>query len=220
MLKILLHRFGKLYSEELGINLKTKKSTENFKWFLAAILLGARISETIAKNTYRALKKYKLLTPKAIIKTTWKFLVSHVMAEGGYVRYDEKTSAMLLDICKKLIAQYNGDLNQLYLAATDANDLVQKLLDFKGIGPITVNIFLRELRGIWKKADPPFSDFVKLGAKSLGIKDLKQYWQKNKITGYRFAHFEVALLRLGKDFCHKNKCKTCPLKSNCKRKNL
>ena len=113
MLKILLQHFGKLYSEELGINLKTKQSAEIFKWFLAAILLGARISETIAKNTYLALKKYKLLTPKAIVKTKWKFLVSHVMAEGGYVRYDGKTSTTLLDISNKLIEQYNGDFNQL-----------------------------------------------------------------------------------------------------------
>jgi endonuclease III len=218
MLKTLLQHFGELYSEELGINLKTKKPTEIFKWFLASILLGARISETIAKNTYLAMKKYKLLTPKAIKNTTWKFLVTHVMAEGGYVRYDEKTSAMLLDINKKLIKQYNGDLNQLYRAATDTNDLMQKLLEFKGIGPITVNIFLRELRGIWKKANPPFSDFVTLAAKKLKIKNLEKYWQKNKIKGYRFSHFEVALLRLGKNFCCKKKCEICPLKLTCKRK--
>jgi len=42
------------YSEELGINLKSRKSEKIFKWFLASILYGARISETIAKNTYRA----------------------------------------------------------------------------------------------------------------------------------------------------------------------
>ena len=52
MSRNLLKRFGQTYSEELGINLKAGKSSEIFKWFLASILFGARISEAIAKNTY------------------------------------------------------------------------------------------------------------------------------------------------------------------------
>jgi endonuclease III len=191
------------YSEELGINLKSKKSEEIFKWFLASILFGARISETIAKNTYKTLEKYKLLTPQAIIKSGWDFLVSHIMAEGGYVRYDGKTSTTLLEICEKLIKEYNGDLNQLHKRAKDSVDLEQRLMNFKGIGPITVNIFLRELRGIWKKADPEFCDFVLIAAQNLGIKDIKKYWQKHKVKGYTFVNFEVALLKIGKDLYHK-----------------
>lgn len=214
-MELLLKLFGKTYSEELAIDLKAKKSSEIFKWFLASILFGARISETIAKNTYLALKKYKLLTPQSIIKSNWEFLVTHIMAEGGYVRYDGKTSTTLLDISAQLIKNYNGDLNQLHDTAADSNDLEQRLVAFKGIGPITVNIFLRELRGIWKKANPPFSDYVIFAAKNLGIKDIKQYWQKNKVKGYNFVNFEAALLRLGKNYCHKNKCKICPLKNNC-----
>ena len=193
------------YSEELGIDLKSGKSEEIFKWFLASILFGARISETIAKNTYKALEKYKLLTPEAIIKSGWDFLVSHIMAEGGYVRYDGKTSTTLLEICEKLIKEYNGDINQLHKIAKDSEDLEQKLMEFKGIGPITVNIFLRELRGIWSKADPEFCEYVLIAAKNLGIKDIKKYWQQHRIKGYTFVNFEVALLKIGKDLCHKKR---------------
>jgi len=217
-MELLLKLFGQTYSEELDIDLKSKKSSEIFKWFLASILFGARISETIAKNTYLALEKYKLLTPQAIIKSNWDFLVTHIMAEGGYVRYDGKTSTTLLDISAQLIKDYNGDLNHLHDIATDSDDLEQRLIAFKGIGPITVNIFLRELRGIWQKADPSFSDYVLLAARNLGIKDIKQYWQKNKVKGYNFVNFEAALLRLGKDYCHKNKCRICSVKANCLRK--
>ncbi|KPJ67877.1 MAG: hypothetical protein AMJ43_02695 [Coxiella sp. DG_40] len=214
----LLKLFGKTYSEELGIDLKSKKSSELFKWFIASILFGARISETIAKHTYQALEKYKLLSPQAIIKAGWKFLVTHVMAEGGYVRYDEKTSTMLLDICEKLLNEYNGDLNRLHDMASNYDDLEQRLIAFKGIGPVTVNIFLRELRGIWKKANPPFCDFVMLAAKYLGVKDINKYWQKHKVKGYKLVNFEAALLRVGKDYCHKNKYDVCPLKANCLKK--
>ncbi len=40
-----------LYSEDLEIDLAKGSDAELFKWFLASILFGARISETIAKNT-------------------------------------------------------------------------------------------------------------------------------------------------------------------------
>jgi hypothetical protein len=40
-----------LYSKDLGIDLT--EPSGRFKWFLASILFGARISEKIASNTYR-----------------------------------------------------------------------------------------------------------------------------------------------------------------------
>jgi len=51
----LLERHGKLFSQELGINVKT----EPFKWFSASMLFGARISATIAKGTYKAYARRK-----------------------------------------------------------------------------------------------------------------------------------------------------------------
>lgn len=55
---------SKLYSEELNIYLKRDNDGELFKWFLASILFGAIISETIAKNTYKTFEKYNLLEAK------------------------------------------------------------------------------------------------------------------------------------------------------------
>jgi hypothetical protein len=77
-----------LYSEELEISLRRKDDKEIFKWFLASLLFGARITEIIAKNTYRAFARHRLLDPKAIVKAGWEFLVNPIMSEGGYVRYD------------------------------------------------------------------------------------------------------------------------------------
>ena len=217
MIKTLLSNFGKSYSQELGIEVGERKSAEVFKWFLASILFGARISETIAKNTYRTFEKYGLLTPKKILEAGLGFLIKPIMREGGYVRYDGVTSRKILGICQKLIEEYGGDINQIHKKAKNAKDLEEKLLEFKGIGPTTVNIFLRELRGIWEKADPSFSKFVKLAAKNLGIEEIKGYWQKEKVRGYSFVQFEAALLRLGKDFCYKDKCRDCPLKKYCQK---
>ena len=150
-----------LYSEELCIRLKENSDGELFKWFLASILFGARISETIAKRTYRTFERYNLLEPTRILKAGWNFLVNPIMREGGYVRYDGKTSTQILRDCETLIKKYDGSLKKLHNESRDSKDLENRLMDFYGIGPITMNIFLRELRPFWKKADPEPLPIVK-----------------------------------------------------------
>ncbi|HBV21086.1 MAG TPA: hypothetical protein DEF07_05130 [Nitrosomonas sp.] len=48
---------GGSYAFVLGIDLNGLKSVEIYKWFLAALLYGARISEKIATHTWQAFKK-------------------------------------------------------------------------------------------------------------------------------------------------------------------
>ena len=203
---LLVKSYGRLFSEELGIDLGSKKESETFKWFLASILFGARINETIAKNTYKALIRHNLTTPRKILMAGWYFLVKNVMGEGGYVRYDGVTSQYLIDICKKLIKDYNGKVTNIFKAAKDSKDLERRLLEFRGIGPVTVNIFLRELRGIWKKADPELGKLASLAARNLGIKVVKN------------RRIEAALTRIGKDYCRRKKCNLCPFRKFCKNK--
>ena len=143
-----------LYSEELGINLARGTDAAYFHWFLASLLFGARISETTAKKTFRAFMRHGLTTPAEIVAAGWDFLVYPVMREGGYVRYDGRKSTQVLRDCEALIADYGGSLGRLHEAARDVRDLEERLLAFYGIGPVTMNIFLRELRPFWAKADP------------------------------------------------------------------
>jgi hypothetical protein len=72
----------------------------------------------------------------------------------------------------------------------------------KGIGPTTVSIFLREMRGVWSKADPEPSPLVKLAMSELGIKDIKKLAARQHLDPVRL---ETALLRLGKDFIRKKR---------------
>ena len=65
---------------------------------------------------------------------------------------------------------YDGDLNILHEKAHDPEGLESKLKEFKGVGPVTVNIFLRELRGIWEKAQPmPVDPVIIAGQTVKGI---------------------------------------------------
>lgn len=180
-----------LYSEELGIDLKSNSDNELFKWFLASILFGARITETIARNTYGTLERYSLLEPQKILDAGWDFLVNPIMREGGYVRYDFKTSTKILKICETLIREYAGSLKKLHEVSRDAKDLEKRILNFYGIGPVTMNIFLRELRPYWKKADPEPLPVVRKISQKLGI-SLNEYNRKSIV----FTRIEAGLIRL------------------------
>ena len=216
-IQALLKILGGKFSTALGINLKNSGSGGIFKWFLASILFGARISEKIAVNTFKEFEKRKVLSPDAILKTGWEGLVE-LLDAGGYVRYDFKTASKLLEIVKDLKEKYDSSLNKLHQESKGTGDLEKNLQSLgKGIGEITTNIFLRELRDIWKKAEPYPSDLVILACRKSGLipsgisskekilTELKSIWQENKIKGKDFADFEAALLRLGKDYYHKGK---------------
>jgi len=180
---------SELYSEELGIYLKENNDKEIFKWFLASILFGTRISETIAKNTYKTFERYSLLQPRKILN-----LVNPIMREGGYVRYDGKTSTQILKNCETLLQKYRGSLNELHKEAQNSKDLEDKLTNFYGIGPVTTNIFLRELRPFWEKSNPEPLPIVKKIARKYEI-NLDKYNRKS----LTFVRIEAGLIRLRKE---------------------
>ncbi len=219
----LIAAFGGRFSKELGIDLSKGKSEEIFKWFLASKLFGARIGANIAIKTYKEFERCGVLSPERIIKTGWDGLV-RILDDGGYARYDFSTATKLLEIMKDLQKNYNGDLNRLEQEARDEEGLERLLKGLgKGIGDVTVNIFLRELRLIWPKARPEPSDLVKLSARNIGIikqnedalEPLERVWAKYKIRGKDFCDLEAALVKLGKDYCKKLKCKGCPMETKC-----
>ncbi len=184
---------SQLYSEELGIALDQQTDPQYFRWFLASVLFGARISGAIAMHTYQAFEHHGLLTPEKIVETGWDYLVYPVMREGGYVRYDGRKSDQILRDCNKLLDEYGGSLGRLHESAQDSRDLESRLDAFYGVGPVTLNIFLRELRPYWRKADPyPLPRVVK-EAEQLGL-DLSAF-NRNTVT---FTRIEAGLIRLHK----------------------
>jgi hypothetical protein len=203
-----VNQFGNPFSEGLGIDLKSKKSDEICKWFLASILYSKPIRESSATNTYRAFENDDLLTASKIVDAGWEVLVTD-LDEGGYTRYDFSTATKLLEVFGNLRKRYGGDMNRLHALAKDSRDLEERLKELgKGIGDTTVSIFLRDMRVAWPKADPKPSPQVKLAMQELKIKDLKTF---AKAKGIDLVRLETALLRLGKDFLRKGKSITIEL---------
>jgi hypothetical protein len=206
----LLSGHGRLFSEQLGIRLNSLEPAELFNWFVASLLFGARITESVAIHTYEAFAARGLLSPEALADADpWDLL--DVMAEGGYVRYDGITSKKTQEAARKLLSEYGGDLNALHASASDARDLVARLTEFWGVGEVTAGIFLRELRGLWPKADPPLGPLARVAADHLGIAGPREFWRANAAPGHDFRHFEAALTRVGRDFCRPGRCMRAPI---------
>lgn len=184
-------RRSPLYSEELGIRVLRRTDREFFKWFLASLLFGGRISETLARRTFHSFARERLLTPTRILDAGWDYLVNPVMRSGGYVRYDESKSRQILRNCETLLDRYGGSLIRLHREARDCADLEARLEGFHGVGPVTTNIFLRELRPVWSKADPEPLPVVWEGARRAGV-DLSAFG-RHTVT---FARVEAGLIRM------------------------
>ncbi|MBI5854148.1 MAG: hypothetical protein HZB35_02745 [Nitrospirae bacterium] len=221
----LMERVPGRFSTELGLRLQKRRGQDLFLWFLAAILFGARISGSIAVHTHAEFVRRGLTSPERILKMGWDGLVD-VLDAGGYVRYDYKTATKLLEVMRTVIGRYEGDLNNIHRAARDSEDLSERLKSLgKGIGDVTVEIFLRELRGVWPKARPPLSSLAVLAVNHLKLEvspskrravgrlgSLRQVWREAGPAGHCFADFESALVRLGRDYCRQQRRDTCPMR--------
>jgi endonuclease III len=192
-----------LYSTDLKIDLS--QPSGRFHWFLASLLFGARISEKIACKTFRAFLEEGIDTPERILSAGWGRLV-RVLDAGGYVRYDFSTATKLIDIMSTLLERY-GSLDELRRQSADTRDLENRLMEFKGIGPVTVQIFLREMRAVWE-INPKASSRAQQAAKCLGV-DL------GELSGELLSRVETALVKLQLRCCKKKRCLQCPVSAFC-----
>ncbi len=201
-LKEFVKTYGQPYSEALGITLSSSSNTEIVKWFLASFLYSKPIRESSATKTYKVFEAHRILSADAIVEAGWDKLVA-LLDEGGYTRYDYSTADRLLEIFGNLKRLYQGDFTRLYEASRDSEGLETRLKALgKGIGDTTVSIFLRDMRGVWRKADPKPTPLVYAGMKSLKTGDLKRFARENSVDLIRI---ETALLRYAKDFLKRGK---------------
>ena len=176
---------------------------------LAAVLFGARISGKIAVKTYTEFARAGLVSSGRILNAGWDDLVA-VLGRGGYTRYNFKTADKLLEVSNTLLREYTGDLNSLHRLAADPLDPERRIKQLgKGVGDVTVNIFLREMRGIWPKAQPLPSKKLVKATRALGLiandlcdgpgilKVLKESARKDGMKSEDFPEFEAALVRFG-----------------------
>lgn len=176
------------YPQRFKMNLRE----DSFPWFLLSVLFGARITESIAVRTFFLFKTENLTSPEAIIEAGFDELVG-VLDSGGYTRYDFRTATKLIEMSQSIIDQ--GGLVKIHNDAVDFDDLVNRLKTLaKGIGDVTVGIFLREMVGVWVKAKPYPSGLVVQASNFLKIDPYTFY----KEIGVSYGELESFLVKVGK----------------------
>lgn len=155
------------YSTELGIDLDAGGSAAD-RWFLAATLFGARISAQLATRTYRALAGAGIESIGDVRRVHRSRLI-RMLDEGGYARYDERTATRLKHLAEVVVRQFPFGLDAWGQSVAEPDVLAQHLDALPGWGPITVSIFLRELRGRWPAARLEPSERVQVSAAGLGL---------------------------------------------------
>jgi len=114
-----------------------------FRWLLASFLMGKRIRSTVAVEAYRIIVDQQGLdTPLKLAETSHSVLV-RLLGQSGYARYDESTARRLHDLGNKVEVELVAQLEALQ-EASNAEGFKRWLLSFEGVGPKTVEIFMRE----------------------------------------------------------------------------
>ncbi len=168
IVQALLDRFGRTYAEQAGIRLADKPSPL-YQLLVLATLLSARISADVAVAAAKELFAAGYRTPQRMRQATWQARVD-ALVRGHYRRYDERTSTMLAEAAELLLDRWRGDLRRLRAEAGGNPEQIRELLiEFKGIGPVGADIFLREAQAVWPDIAPYVDGRVAEGAKKVGL---------------------------------------------------
>ncbi|MFE7571004.1 endonuclease [Streptomyces sp. NPDC057539] len=166
----LLDTLGRTYADEAGIHLRNTPQPL-YQLLVLSCLLSARIRSGTAVAASRALSDAGLRDARHMADATWQQRVD-ALGEGGYRRYDERTSTQLGMGAELLLKEYGGDLRRLREAAAgDITTLRSLLREVPGLGPVGVDIFLREVQGIWPEVAPYLDAKALQGARGRGLPD-------------------------------------------------
>ena len=181
------------------------------------VMIGAILTQnTNWLNVEKAignLKKHKLLQPHKLYKLSHKRLAS-LIRPAGYYNIKAKRLKGFLEF---FIRYYNGNVKKM--SGIDTSSLRQQLLSVKGIGPETADSML-----LYALNRPIFvvDAYTKrillrhrFTGEDAGYDKIQNLFMQNLKSGVKlFNEYHALLVKLGKEFCLKNKprCKICPLK--------
>lgn len=182
------------------------------------VMLGAILTQNTAwTNVEKAilgLKKKKLLNPERLRKASFKKIAVCIVPVGYY---NIKTKR-LKEFLKYFFKNYQADIRKM--SRVNKTVLRRELLAVNGIGPETADsILLYAL----KKAVFVVDTYTKrifsrhnLLKEDASYNEVQNFFLKHlKEDRQLFNEYHALLVKLGKDFCLKNKpkCQICPLKS-------
>ena len=164
---LVVDRLGGRYSAELSIDVDAGDA-EIERWFLAATLFGTRTTAQIAEHTFRVLAGAGVSGIGQAGRIPRGTFIAF-LDEGGYAHYDARTVARLQDLAEVVEQRYDGRAVLIGQRFTTYPALRAGLDVLPGWGPVTIQLFLRELRGVWPGAQPPLDPRAEYAARHLGL---------------------------------------------------
>ncbi len=127
---------------DLGINTTTDQGL--FDWLLASLLFGRPVPQKAAASAFQKFKADGWDSPQRFTADDHHPLW-HELWEGDYHRMSSVMSEELRDVMRSLIEDYDGSVARLVRTAATREEVGERLQRFKGVGPKTTEIFLREV---------------------------------------------------------------------------
>jgi endonuclease III len=127
---------------DLGIDVTTDQGM--FDWFLASLLFGRPVPQEAAASAFRKFRQDGWDSPDHFIADDHHPLW-HELWEGDYHRMSSVMSEELRDVMRALISDYDGSVARLVRTSGSREEVSQRLQRFKGVGPKTAEIFMREV---------------------------------------------------------------------------
>jgi endonuclease III len=127
---------------DLGIDTGTDQGL--FDWLLASMLFGRPVQQQAAARAYRKFKEDGWDTPEHFTADDEHPLWDELW-EGGYHRLSSVMIGELRDVMRALATDYRGSVARLVGTAKSRAEVTARLEQFKGVGPKTAEIFLREV---------------------------------------------------------------------------
>lgn len=208
---------GGRYSTELGLDVDAGDA-EVERWFLAATLFGTRIASSVAERTFRVLDVAGLTRIARARSIEWDDLVA-LLDAGGYTRYDYRTASRLHALADAVNERHGGEVAHIGRTFTTYTGLRDVLDTLPGWGPVTIGLFLRELRGVWLGANPPIAERAERASQHLGLVDRAQRTMLPYLERLADAcqvdlrDLESGLVRLS--LSHHNRMDECPGDDTC-----
>ncbi|KAI0034416.1 hypothetical protein K488DRAFT_84034 [Vararia minispora EC-137] len=153
------------FASSLGIDLGTSDGL--YQLLVASLIFSARINMDIAASTAKLVIE-KVPSLKDLKESTWDQRVEW-LTEGKYTRYREKTATQLGELAE-MLQEKGGSVEAIREAAgKDAQRERKTLKDFKGIGDVGVDIFLRDAQAVFDEVFPFAGKRDLASAKNAGL---------------------------------------------------
>ncbi|MEA9984350.1 hypothetical protein [Subtercola sp. RTI3] len=128
---------------DLGLKPDSGRAKDLYGWFLASLLFGRPVQQEVSAATWRVLVKHGLTSPGRFAEYDREGLRA-LLDEGHYARIDYVMTDELHEVMHRVKSEH-GSVSQLVKRAGSRVELKATMLEWKGMGPKTADIFLREV---------------------------------------------------------------------------